>query len=89
MARTNGNWGIKVAKVVQEISKPNSENSVVRVRLIETNDDQEFVDIRNWYNKQDETDYPNMGKGIWLPATKEVLQQVASSLDEIVANFEA
>jgi len=78
--RKNGNWGIKSAKVKSEHVKPNTEKSIVRVRTIETNDDQEFVDIRNWYNKGDEDDYPNMGKGIWIDKDPEMLKEIAYSL---------
>ncbi len=81
--RKNGNWGIKRAVVLTEIEKPNTANSIVRVRYIETNDDQTFVDIRNWYNKQGEDDFPNQGKGIWLPADTGVLKEVMYTLDEL------
>lgn len=79
-----GNWGVKSANVVMEQEKANNESSIVRVRIIETLDDQKFVDIRNWYNKQGEVGCPNMGKGIWLEMDLDMLNAVIAGLRDTI-----
>lgn len=73
---TKSNWGIKTAQLVRETPKPGVNNSVIRVRSIETLDNNCFVEVRNWYNRRGQTGYPNMGKGIWIPvdSTGEVVE---------------
>jgi len=82
--RKNGNWGIEDARVVTEVEKPNTDKSVVRVRVVFTRDGQKFVDVRNWYNKGYEEGHHNMGKGIWLDMDREVLESVRDSIDEVL-----
>ena len=61
------NWGIRSAQTIKEVEKPDSTGSIIRVRVIETRDNKRFIDIRNWYNRNGDTDFPNMGKGLWIP----------------------
>jgi len=87
-SKAKGSWGIKKAKVIAEYEKPNAENSIVRVRTIETLDGEQFVDIRNWYNKQGEDDFPNQGKGIWVPRDTSVLMDLGVTLQLIAEDWE-
>ena len=82
---SRGNWGIQEAHTIREVSK-NGSNSVVRIRTIKTLDGQLFIDVRNWYNRRGEVGYPNMGKGIWIPADN-ASEAVEGVLEAISTTF--
>ncbi len=86
--KKTGSWGIKKATVIAEYQKANSDKSILRVRTIETHDQQKFVDVRNWFNREGEDDFPNQGKGIWIPYDHSVLMDLGVTLQLIAENWD-